>query len=64
MCYDVNKKINDLKVDASELINKAGFAIRKSKGFPEAVEVIQTMIECIDHINYRINEIERSRNDS
>lgn len=57
----INEQIQELKTEAKNLINNAGFAVRHSKGFPEAVALIEKNISVMEQIN---NELEALKNGS
>lgn len=55
MSNDLKKEISNLKTEASELIGKAGFAVRNTKGFPEAVQLIERTLEVFEKMNNKLD---------
>lgn len=60
MADKLQQQIIDIKTEANNLFEGASYVVRKSKGFPEAVETIKRTIDVLEKINGKIDAIQEA----
>ena len=57
MVKSITDQINELKKEAAQLVSGAGWAVRNSKGFPEAVSLIEKNIDVMSQMNEQLEAL-------
>lgn len=60
MSESLKEQINTIKTEADNLIGKAGFAMKNTKGFKESVDLMKSTINAIERLNDKIDAIQEA----